>query len=92
VQGAIPLVVQTNNADIMATVLALKAEVETFSKHEIRLVFVGAAEAHLVVSELQSASVGIVLTPPRSFPYTWDHRRTYVQFYDTFVGADEEPS
>ena len=77
-QGAIPLIVQTNNADIMATVLALKAEVETFSKHEMRLVFVGGAEAQMVVSQLRNAGVGVVLTPPRSFSYFWDYRRTYV--------------
>jgi len=80
-QGAIPLIVKTNNADIIATVLAVKAEVETSNKHKMRLVFMGAAEAHLVVSELRNADVGVILTPPRSFPYTWDHRRVCVLCY-----------
>lgn len=35
----------------------------------------GAAEAHLLAKELSKASVGVILTPARPFPYAWEYRR-----------------
>ncbi|KAH7885714.1 hypothetical protein F5I97DRAFT_1874828 [Phlebopus sp. FC_14] len=75
-EGKVPLVVNVKNADIMATLLKLKKEVEATSGQSMKMTFVGAAEAHLLAAELVAADVGIIVTPPRSFPYTWEGRRT----------------
>lgn len=71
----------------MATLLRLKAEIEhnifseTNVQKELKLTFVGATEAHLLVRELRHAKVG-VLVRPRSFPYSWESRRMCVRpFY-----------
>ncbi|KAF9225904.1 carbohydrate esterase family 9 protein [Gyrodon lividus] len=74
VKGELPLVVNVKNADIIATLLKLKHEVEAVSGTLMKMTLVGAAEAHLVAAELAGASVGVV-TPPRSFPFTWEGRR-----------------
>ena len=62
-------------ADIMATLLQLKIEVEAASKATLHMVFAGATESHLIASELAEAHVGVVLAPLRSFPRLWDQRR-----------------
>lgn len=79
--------VDVESADIMATLLRLKAEVEhkifseTSVHKELKLTFVGATEAHLLVRELRHAKVG-VLVRPRPFPHSWESRRMYVRpFY-----------
>lgn len=74
-QGKFPLVVHTNSADVMATILALKREIEEATSSTIRMTFVGGAEAHLLAREIAEAGVGVVVIPPRSFPYTWSGRR-----------------
>lgn len=79
-QGKFPLVVHTNSADVMATILALKREIEEATSSTIRMTFVGGAEAHLLAREIAEAGVGVVVIPPRSFPYTWSGRRMYVSF------------
>jgi len=76
-------VVDVESADIMATLLRLKAEIEhkVFSEtnlhKELKFTFAGATEAHLLARELRHARVG-VLVHPRPFPYTWESRRMYV--------------
>ena len=47
-----PLVIEVENADIMSTLLILKAEVEDRIGSRMRMVFSGAAEAHLIAEEL----------------------------------------
>jgi hypothetical protein len=39
------------------------------------LTITGATEAHLLAPELAEAGVGVVLTPPRPFPESWQRRR-----------------
>jgi len=79
-RGKVRLVVDVESADIMATLLRLKAEIEhkifaeTNMHKELKLTFVGATEAHVLVKELRHAKVG-VLVRPRSFPYSWESRR-----------------
>ncbi|KAF8584419.1 carbohydrate esterase family 9 protein [Ramaria rubella] len=75
VTGAMPLVVGVESADVMATLLRLKGEVEARSGRAMQLTFAGAAEAWRLAAEIKSADVGVVLTPSRSFPGTWDQRR-----------------
>lgn len=74
-QGLVPLVVLVNSADAIASLLELKAEVEREKNHPLKLTLVGAAEAHILADEIAAANVGVILAPPRPFPYTWEHRR-----------------
>ena len=75
-KGEIPLVVDTQNADIIATLLSLKEEVEGIVDGGlVRLVIAGGAEAHLLAKELGKAHVGVIFTRPRAFPLTWRGRR-----------------
>ncbi|KAJ7485567.1 amidohydrolase-domain-containing protein [Mycena latifolia] len=73
--GSIPLVINVHSADIIASLLVLKREVETQRGTAMKMTLVGATEAHLLAPELAAASVGVILTPPRSFPYNWEQRR-----------------
>ncbi|KIJ15978.1 hypothetical protein PAXINDRAFT_99322 [Paxillus involutus ATCC 200175] len=75
VKGELPLAVDVKNADIIATLLKLKKEVEAASGVLMKMTLIGAAEAHLVAAELAAANVGVIVTPPRSFPFTWEGRR-----------------
>ncbi|KAF7792287.1 hypothetical protein EIP86_003323 [Pleurotus ostreatoroseus] len=74
-KGEIPLVVEVNSADIIATVIQLKQEVESTTGRRLKITVIGGTEAHLVANELAKADIGVVLMPPRPFPYTWDYRR-----------------
>ncbi|KAI9060293.1 composite domain of metallo-dependent hydrolase [Trametes sanguinea] len=73
--GTIPLVVDVGSADIISTLIALKKEVEVSTRKPLKLTIAGASEAHLVADDLAEADVGVIVTPPRSYPYTWDERR-----------------
>jgi len=52
-KGIVPLVVDVHSADIMATLIILKAEVEEKIGSNMRMVFSGATEAHLLAEELR---------------------------------------
>ncbi|KAJ7154776.1 carbohydrate esterase family 9 protein [Mycena filopes] len=73
-EGKIPLVVAAENADIIASVLALKEEVEGLNGNAIRLVLAGATEAHMLAKEIGEAGVGVIVQQ-RPFPSTWQERR-----------------
>ncbi|KAG6903047.1 hypothetical protein C0995_007480 [Termitomyces sp. Mi166 len=75
VEGEIPLVVEAHSADIVATLIVLKKEVEAQTGRALKLTITGAAEAHILAKELGEASVGVILNPPRPFPYVWEDRR-----------------
>lgn len=77
-QGRIPLVVEAHSADVIATLIVLKKEVEVEVEKEIRLTITGGAEAHLLAKEIAEANVGVILNPSRPFPYVWEDRRMYV--------------
>lgn len=74
-QGIIPLVVEAHSADIIATLVLLKKEVERKEGNAIKLTITGAAEAHLIAKELGEANVGVIVNPSRPFPYVWEDRR-----------------
>jgi len=74
-EGKIPLVVEAHGADIIASLILLKKEVENAKGRSIQMTITGAAEAHLLAQELGEAGVGVILNPARSFPYTWEDRR-----------------
>ena len=61
----------------MATLLELKAEIEdlTAGSRPLRITFAGASEAHLLASEIAKAGVGVIVTPTRPFPASWDQKR-----------------
>ncbi|KAF9241521.1 hypothetical protein BU15DRAFT_87115 [Melanogaster broomeanus] len=74
-KGEIPLVVQAQNADIIASLIKLKKEVEANAKTALRLTVTGAAESHLLARELGEANVGVIVTPSRPFPDSWELKR-----------------
>ncbi|KIJ61333.1 hypothetical protein HYDPIDRAFT_42737 [Hydnomerulius pinastri MD-312] len=74
-KGQIPLVVQVQNADIIASLIKLKKEVESSTKIPLKLTIAGATEAHLLAKELGEANVGVILTLSRPFPDTWEMKR-----------------
>ena len=51
-QGILPLVIDVDNVNIMASLLILKMEVENKIGSRMRMVFSGAMEAHLLAKEL----------------------------------------
>lgn len=63
------------SADIMASLVQLKKEVEKKSGKTIRMTFSGASEAHLLAKEIGQAGIGVILTSPRPFPGTWESSR-----------------
>jgi hypothetical protein len=69
------LAIDVASADIMSSLLRLKAEVEEQSGEKIKMTFVGAQEAHLLAKELGKAGVGVILAPFRPYPGTWEARR-----------------
>ncbi|KAI0722347.1 composite domain of metallo-dependent hydrolase [Cerioporus squamosus] len=73
--GAIPLVIDVSSADIMATLIRLKNEVEERRGSYMRMVFSRATEAHLLADEIAHARIGVILSPSRQFPWSWDERR-----------------
>ncbi|TDL21140.1 hypothetical protein BD410DRAFT_316586 [Rickenella mellea] len=73
--GTMTLVVHVENADIMATILQLKADYEVEASRKLVLTFAGAAEAHLLARQIAEAGVGVIVSPSRPFPGLWDQRR-----------------
>ncbi|KAG6831393.1 hypothetical protein H0H92_010995 [Tricholoma furcatifolium] len=51
-EGVIPLVIDVDNVDIMASLLIMKVEVEDRIGSRMRMVFSGASEAHLLAEEI----------------------------------------
>jgi len=74
-RGKIPLVVHAHSADIIATLIVLKREVEHHTRTDIKLTIAGGGEAHLLAKELGEANVGVILNPVRPFPASWESRR-----------------
>lgn len=69
--GAKTLVVHVNKADYIATLVRLKRDVAPGMK----LTILGGAESWIVADELAKEDVGVIVSPARSFPGTWDQRR-----------------
>ncbi|KAF9529384.1 carbohydrate esterase family 9 protein [Crepidotus variabilis] len=74
ISGEIPLVAAVDSADIMATLIILKKEIELRNGKQIRLTITGGAEAHLLAKELAEANIGVLL-PSKPFPMSWEGRR-----------------
>lgn len=63
------------SADVIATLIHLKGEVEESAGHSVKFVFSGATEAHLLAAEIAKSGAGVILTPFHAFPKTWEKRR-----------------
>ena len=74
----IPIVVEVHSADVIATLILLKKEVEEKMGATIHMTIAGATEAHLLVKEIAEARIGIIFNPSRPFPATWERRRVWV--------------
>ncbi|KAF8217750.1 carbohydrate esterase family 9 protein [Mycena galopus ATCC 62051] len=74
VAGKIPLVVNVESADIIASLLVLKKEVEAAKGNTIQLTLAGATEGHLLAKEIGEAGVG-VLVQQRPCPSRWEQKR-----------------
>jgi len=48
----VPLVIEVGGADVMSTLLILKQEVEEIKGSTMRMIFTGAAEAHLIAEHI----------------------------------------
>jgi len=73
--GRVTLVVNTDSADIIATVVLLKKEIEARNGNAISITIAGGLEAHLIAKELAEAKIGVIQVPARPFPTTWERRR-----------------
>jgi hypothetical protein len=71
----IPVVVEAHSADVIATLILLKKDVEEKTGATIQMTIAGATEAHLLVKEIAEAKIGIIFKPSRPFPTTWEKRR-----------------
>ncbi|KAM5543993.1 hypothetical protein V8D89_002610 [Ganoderma adspersum] len=71
VQAEVPLVVDGCSADIIASVPALKAEVEAKLHIALKFTIICGSEAHLLARELGVANVGAIHSPARVFPNYW---------------------
>ncbi|PCH43667.1 hypothetical protein WOLCODRAFT_153717 [Wolfiporia cocos MD-104 SS10] len=74
-EGRLTLVVDTDSADVIATLILLKKEVEQKFGRPIKLTIAGALEAHILAKEIAEAKVGILQVPSRPFPTTWERLR-----------------
>ena len=74
-QGSLPLVIEAHSADVIATLIILKKEVELENKMSIQMTITGGTEAHLLARELAEAQIGVILTPSRPSPKHWEERR-----------------
>ena len=76
-QGEVPLVVEAESADVIATLVELKKEVEhkLGLGKKLKVTIAGGHEAHLLARELGAAGMGVLLTEPRPFPKQWEARR-----------------
>lgn len=69
------MVVEADNADIIATLVSLKKEVESAFRSKVKLTISGGIEAYLLAKELARANVGVIQVPARPFPAVWEQRR-----------------
>lgn len=68
-RGQLPIVIHTNNKDVIAHMIALKRET---SAH---IIIMGGAEAHLLATQLAEAQMPVIVAPFWGCePLTWDSR------------------
>jgi hypothetical protein len=67
-------VAHAESADVIASLLTLKTEVEAASGHRLRLTLAGATEAHLLAKEIGQAGVGVIVKQ-QPYPSSWEMKR-----------------
>lgn len=83
-QGRATLVVEADSADVIATLILLKREVEDEFGSTVKMTITSALEAHILAKEIAEANIGIVQVPARPFPTTWERLRMY-DFTDKWI-------
>lgn len=73
-QGQIPIVVQVDDKDEIASLLMLKQTIQTQYHRDLQLVILGGSESYLVADHLSRLNVPVILMPARCFPSTWQSR------------------
>ena len=78
VNGTMPLAISVHSADLIASLLRVKDEIESSSEKEekLRLIIIGGAESHILANELAKAVVSVVLAPMLPYAESWDQRRS----------------
>ena len=82
VHGKLPLVLDVHSADMIASILRMKVDVESAMRisgifsSAINLVIYGGAESHILAEELADAGVSVILSPLQAYSETWDQRRS----------------
>jgi hypothetical protein len=71
-KGDFPVVVHTDNKDIIAQMVKLKRDTGA------DIIIMGGAEAHLLAEELAEIQIPVILTSGWCHPFTWDERRCLV--------------
>ncbi|KAI0297178.1 carbohydrate esterase family 9 protein [Russula brevipes] len=66
--GLIPVVVEAHSADVIATLILLKRDVEEKTGATIQMTIAGATEAHILVKEIAEANIGVIFRPSRPLP------------------------
>ncbi|KAL6308052.1 hypothetical protein BKA93DRAFT_726194, partial [Sparassis latifolia] len=84
--GEIPLVIDFDSADFMASLIQLKVQVEENVGAPVKYTFTGATEAHPLAKEISDANTGVIITPTRPFPSRWERRRMRV--WPPMTGSD----
>ncbi|KAL1596289.1 hypothetical protein SLS60_008934 [Paraconiothyrium brasiliense] len=83
VNGTLPLILAVHSADTIASIIRLKYTIESaISKAEpssinpiLNVVIIGAAEAHLVATELAAAKIPVIVAPLQPHQGSWDQKR-----------------
>jgi hypothetical protein len=70
--GKIPLAITTQNKDVIAHLLKMKAEISDMAP--INLVIIGGIESYLLAEDLAQAKVPVILVPWRCQPQSWESR------------------
>lgn len=71
-EGQFPVVVHTDNKDIIAQLIKLKRDTGA------HLIIMGGAESHPLAEELATENIPVILTSGWARPFTWDERRCLV--------------
>jgi hypothetical protein len=73
-QGKLPVVVQVDNKDEIASILRIKNYMLKTYDTNVQFVILGGAESHLVARHLSRLDVPVVLMPARCYATTWHAR------------------
>ena len=69
--GEIPVIVETDNKDEIASIAQLKKE----DLNETRFIILGGAEAHLAAKALADTDIPVILKPSRCYGKSWQARQ-----------------